>query len=428
MTNAELLAMCKNCQWKLNDVYSYRKLVLKNQKKYEEKILKILGESEAYIEDEVVEEDFFTEEIEIKAEPMVTADSPDIDDAHEEKFDVNEDVEEYKPEIDIKALRNRKTTPSRLYKKNRGNYQTAEKFQKDAEDFAIIAAHYDLSCDLCPESPKFSSYRDVTRHYTKAHHKTRKTFVCCGTKINNRKLMVQHAIMHRNPKVCETCGAQFVREQQFKKHFYECQPRFACDFCNQLFNKKAEILDHIQTKHIQHPKLLCEICGKAFSSVGSVNAHMKRKHFSEKSAPVFGECPECGKKLSSSSLKSHIWDVHKRTEPYVCNQCGKTFTTRKNFMRHVRSVHVVGRKYKCTIDGCDKALLTPESLREHIATHTGIPLYQCQYCEWSFKSAGNYYAHMRRKHPIEHAKMKQETKNKLYGITAEQQETGESEK
>lgn len=355
----------------------------------------------------MVEEESLAEEIEIKAEPSFV----DEETANEE------DLPEIKPKIE--RLRVRSKPQTKLFKTDRGNVQTAEKHAKDCEDFAIIAEHYELTCDICPERPEFKSYREVTRHYTKIH-RSRRHFVCCGTQLKNRTLLVEHALAHRSPRICETCGMQFVREQLFKRHFYECQPRFACDFCNQLFNKKREINEHIQNKHIYHPKIICEICGKDFCSIGSVNNHMKRKHSDGKVTTLFEECPECGKKMQKSNLKTHINDVHKRTEPYICSQCGKNFTTRKNFMRHVRTVHVVGRKYKCTIEGCDKALLTQESLREHMATHTGIPLYQCKYCEWSFKSAGNYYAHMRRKHPAEHAQMKLETKSKWYGANAEQ--------
>lgn len=426
LTRPELLALCKSCRWKLNDIYTYRKLVLKNQKSYEQKVWEVADECE---EDVPLQEEYITEEIEIKAEPiMVAYDSPDRDyESHDEKFNIDV-VDDSKVKVEAKVLRTRKKGQTKLFKTERGNVQSEEKFIRDCGDFEIIDEHFDLSCDLCPDNPQFPTYRAITRHYTQAH-RARKVFVCCGTRLKNRALLVEHALGHKNPRVCETCGAQFVRDVQFRKHFYECQPRFACDFCHQLFNKKKEIYVHIYTKHIKHPKIICEICGKDFSSIGSVNSHMKRKHGNGKSVSVFEECPECGKKLQKSNLKSHINDVHKRTEPYICSQCGKTFTTRKNFMRHVRTVHVVGRKYKCTIDGCDKALLTPESLREHIATHTGIPLYQCKWCEWSFKSAGNFYAHMRRKHPTEHAQMKQETKKKLYGnVTTEtdQQEMGKS--
>lgn len=407
--------MCRNCKYKLNEIFTYRKLVLKNQKKYEEKVIEM--------ENQGMEVEYLTEEIEIKAEPMIACESPDIyEDSYEEKYDV--EVTKFE-ETKTNRTRSGGRSLTRLYKTKRGCVQTSEKFHKDEEDFAIIEAHYELICDICPEKPKFASYRYVTRHYTQIH-KMRKMFVCCGWKMKSRQLMVEHALAHKNPKVCETCGAQFVRDIQFKKHFYDCQPRYACDLCNQLFNKKKEITEHITSKHIHQPKILCEICGKELSSLASVNAHMRRKHSSTpNSGPLLLPCPECGKKFVKTNLRAHINDIHKRTEPYVCTQCGKTFATRKNYRRHVRTVHVVGRKYKCTIDGCDKALLTPESLREHIATHTGIPLYQCKFCEWSFKSAGNFYAHMRRKHKEEHAKMKQKTKNKLYGITTEQ-ETGET--
>lgn len=37
-----------------------------------------------------------------------------------------------------------------------------------------------------------------------------------------------------------------------------------------------------------------------------------------------------------------------------------------------------------------------------MATHTGIDLYSCAYCEASFKSKSNRYTHYRRHHPAEY--------------------------
>lgn len=40
--------------------------------------------------------------------------------------------------------------------------------------------------------------------------------------------------------------------------------------------------------------------------------------------------------------------------------------------------------------------------QEHVATHTGIDLYKCAYCEATFKSKSNRSTHCRRHHPVEY--------------------------
>lgn len=42
-------------------------------------------------------------------------------------------------------------------------------------------------------------------------------------------------------------------------------------------------------------------------------------------------------------------------------------------------------------------------MQEHTATHTGIDLYKCGYCEATFKSKSNRSTHYRRHHPVEYS-------------------------
>lgn len=47
-----------------------------------------------------------------------------------------------------------------------------------------------------------------------------------------------------------------------------------------------------------------------------------------------------------------------------------------------------------------------------LATHTGVALYECEFCGAPFKSNGNYSAHKRRLHPAEYNQQKLENRIK----------------
>lgn len=104
-------------------------------------------------------------------------------------------------------------------------------------------------------------------------------------------------------------------------------------------------------------------------------------------------------------MKDHIRERHEKpareTGPSICSQCNKQFAHHKNLQRHIREEHILGRRHRCEF--CNKGFLNLKCLKEHVAIHTGLPNYICEYCEATFKSNGNFCAHKRRLHPVEYA-------------------------
>ena len=67
--------------------------------------------------------------------------------------------------------------------------------------------------------------------------------------------------------------------------------------------------------------------------------------------------------------------------------CGKTFTTRSDLKKHVRT-HTNERPYECKQRGCGKAFMISHHLKNHYKSHSDHRPFECAEpgCEQGFKS------------------------------------------
>ena len=71
-------------------------------------------------------------------------------------------------------------------------------------------------------------------------------------------------------------------------------------------------------------------------------------------------------------MKSHIVSVHEKRRPFSCAECGKTFSDKRNMLRHHQSVHEKKKVYKyevkcplCKYVGRYKSELVAHMARMH---------------------------------------------------------------
>ncbi|XP_072034336.1 uncharacterized protein [Amphiura filiformis] len=172
---------------------------------------------------------------------------------------------------------------------------------------------------------------------------------------------------------------------------------FRCTICDKLVNK-SEIEPH-RRKHKEVVNKVCDLCGKLFTVRGSWHKHL-RTHEAEKTGNRW-VCKICGKSFHlRHSLTSHM-KYHSTERPHICEVCGKSFKIAKALRCHHR-IHMTTKPYACQF--CGKGFTQQQNKRGHERTHTGEKPFQCDMCSAAFTHSGSLKCHKKTAHGIDMSK------------------------
>ena len=173
-----------------------------------------------------------------------------------------------------------------------------------------------------------------------------------------------------------------------------------------------------------------EGCGKTYTKKHSLRRHFPKHAGDFQFRCCTGGCTGKIKYCDEKTLIRHIYNKHVVKKPYECSICNKRFARPDNLKRHKEKVHSVkdeqnqpqnsdstdkwimysGNKtkpFQCGYEGCGKTYITKQSLRKHLASHTGDSPFRCYagYCTGAIR----YYdsealaRHIYKKHTMERA-------------------------
>ncbi|XP_028326773.1 oocyte zinc finger protein XlCOF6-like [Gouania willdenowi] len=207
--------------------------------------------------------------------------------------------------------------------------------QNDDEDGTESSSDY-FPCPHCDVS--FTDVDFLQKHIKWVHQKQYlENLTSCGS---NRDLPI-------SPKFpCPTCGRSFSSKVHLRVHVRELHPAtpprrlHPCPTCARSFQYLKNLKNHCQRWHqmsvvTRGGHLSCADCGKNFKSTWGQGPHTCHKSFSgsePEDRPVCldtgVQCVQCGKKLCTpQSLKDHM-RTHTGDRPFVCRDCGKRFVER----------------------------------------------------------------------------------------------------
>lgn len=405
------------CRQKLNDFYEYYNFVLQNQIKYKSTLEEISREHLPEIHENVPKPDVvFLIKEEIVIESPCGRDLP-----VEVKVEPSVCVESQKIIVPKKTLkgRNRKGHFGGTgEKKPRGRPtkpKSDEQLKYMAED-ALMQKYFQLKCLRCKKGKEFTRYRDFNFHMKRRHY-TNAVLECCGIKLLSRINALRHCNDHESPLKCDDCDETFAGRQVLKAHVADVHNKiiplddrvFICNECGKTKIEKKNIWHHLKSVHFCQNTHVCEICAVVYKTLPSLQMHINVEHKNFKLPRT--QCEHCGRWVQERHLSTHIKNHLVLPEPVTCQDCGRECKSKKLLQKHMRKYHSPwSKKHQCNY--CPKSFMELICLKEHIATHTGISLYHCEFCGAQFKSNGNYSAHKRRLHPVEYAKQKQANKIK----------------
>ena len=136
-----------------------------------------------------------------------------------------------------------------------------------------------------------------------------------------------------------------------------------CTFCQKTF-KGASRKDNAATHlwiHEESITLTCSICSKKFAQQDALEDHLMR-HFGQK--PYY--CSYCKESFTTESEVIKHEKIHNRTE--TCEVCGKIFSSKYLFGKHIRTHIGESHLYSCIT--CGEGFSQKSALNRHRKIHS----------------------------------------------------------
>ncbi|XP_041349548.1 zinc finger protein 665-like isoform X1 [Gigantopelta aegis] len=245
-------------------------------------------------------------------------------------------------------------------------------------------------------------------------HSGLKRYLCiyCEKTFTERSSMVNHKKLHLGRGackfICDICGKRFPQRFALRRHKRTHDKK---SFGHKLIqsvkivSKKKNLETQFKTSSVEGPETKLQQAIK--SKVQSINVVVLKKDITSHKGNKTSEfkCRFCDLLVySEDNLVTHM-QSHSGLRPFVCLQCGQTFTERSSMVTH-KKLHLGPNAYRYECNICGRRFAKASTLVRHKRTHTGEKPFTCNICQKSYVNQYTLKTHMAKVHLKDNAKSK----------------------
>ena len=197
---------------------------------------------------------------------------------------------------------------------------------------------------------------------------------------------------------CNICGKSCVSNKRLKQHkeSHSMERPHACSVCDMRFKRPSEVTKHMKI-HNENKKYTCQFCPFKTVHKFALDMHLKR-HFGDYKY----KCDICDKGFYTKFDLTNHTILHSGDRPYQCHVCKLTFLYKNNLLYHKKTIHPdpdqVPESFHC--NNCDKTYQSKRSLLVHVhKRHSAGPVsHLCEICGQSVMSVNALKIHKKKMH------------------------------
>jgi len=231
----------------------------------------------------------------------------------------------------------------------------------------------------------------------------------CGDILSQRRAWVKHVRSHTGKSKCKLCGAVVTKLAQHIKRRHPDEADKGIDSLNEETDKR-ERKPYTRTKPYNWEKetdanyeedknelghFVCRYgeCGKTFETKKTYLKHIFLTHEGGVDSKKKKICDICGNLITANNMRQHVRTVHthKDQKNFACEHCGKEFKYKSELVIHLTH-HTGEMNFACS--GCAKRFRRAAEARICEKGHRGIFSFKCHMCDYKTNKKNHLDRHI----------------------------------